>query len=99
MSFYRTLRTKKAMPLRGDGLAADRLMFDVAIVGGGPAGLSAALMLGRCRRRVVVFDLGLPRNRRAAGLHGDFTRGGIGPAEVTEIGPGGLAAVRVRPPA
>jgi thioredoxin reductase len=35
---------------------------DVVIVGAGPAGLSAALMLGRCRRSVVVFDTGKPRN-------------------------------------
>jgi thioredoxin reductase len=65
-------------------------MFDVAIVGGGPAGLSAALMLGRCRRRVVVFDLGLPRNRRSAALHGYLTRDGIPPAEFTDIGRGEL---------
>jgi thioredoxin reductase len=74
-------------------------MFDVAIVGGGPAGLSAALMLGRCRRRVVVFDLGLPRNRRSAALHGYLTRDGIAPAELTEIGRDELAqyGVELRP--
>jgi thioredoxin reductase len=51
-------------------------MFDVVVVGGGPAGLSAALMLGRCRRRVLICDVGEPRNRRAAALHGYLTRDG-----------------------
>ena len=61
-------------------------MFDVVVVGGGPAGLSAALMLGRCRRRVLVLDLGQPRNRRSHALHGYLTRDGIPPAQFTEIG-------------
>lgn len=64
----------------------DRLMFDVIVIGGGPAGLSAALMLGRCRRRVLVCDLGEPRNRRSAGLHGYLTRDGIAPSAFNEIG-------------
>ncbi len=37
------------------------LSYDAVIVGAGPAGLSAAQILGRCRRRVVVFDIGAPR--------------------------------------
>jgi thioredoxin reductase len=61
-------------------------MFDVIVVGGGPAGLSAALMLGRCRRRVLVCDLGQPRNRQSRALHGYLTRDGIAPADMTEIG-------------
>jgi thioredoxin reductase len=61
-------------------------MFDVAIVGGGPAGLSAALMLGRCRRSVLVLDLGQPRNRRSQALHGYLTRDGIAPSTLVEIG-------------
>ena|SRR5436190_7111802 len=61
-------------------------MFDVLIVGGGPAGLSAALMLGRCRRRVLVCDVGEPRNRRAAALHGYLTRDGMAPAAFNDLG-------------
>jgi thioredoxin reductase len=49
-------------------------MHDAVIIGGGPAGLSAALVLGRCRRSVLVIDSGLPRNRRAKEIHGYLTR-------------------------
>jgi len=49
---------------------------DVAVIGGGPAGLSAALMLGRCLRAVVVLDAGEHRTRRAHAIHGFPTRDG-----------------------
>jgi thioredoxin reductase len=60
--------------------------YDVLIVGGGAAGLSAAQMLGRSRRSVVVVDGGEPRNAPAAGVHGFLSRDRIGPAELLAIG-------------
>jgi thioredoxin reductase len=62
------------------------MMLDVIIVGGGPAGLSAALMLGRCRRSVLLCDAGRPRNGAARALHGYLTRDGIDPHELLRIG-------------
>src|SRR5919112_267617 len=59
---------------------------DVIIVGGGPAGLSAALILGRSRRRVLLCDDGRPRNAKSHGLHGFLTRDGILPTELLQIG-------------
>lgn len=60
-------------------------MWDAIIVGGGPAGLSAALVLGRCRRRALVLDAGHPRNERARAMHGFLSRDGIAPAEFARI--------------
>nr|WP_245192889.1 NAD(P)/FAD-dependent oxidoreductase [Amycolatopsis alba] len=60
--------------------------YDVVIIGGGAAGLSAALVLGRARRKVVVIDGGTPRNAPAAHAHGFLTRDGIPPKELLETG-------------
>lgn len=61
-------------------------MFDVVIIGAGPAGLSAAEILGRCRRHVLICDRGHQRNARSRQLNGCLTRGGIVPTELRRIG-------------
>jgi thioredoxin reductase len=59
--------------------------WEVIVVGAGPAGLSAALILGRCLRRVLVCDTGRPRNARAQALHGFLSRDGLPPLELLRI--------------
>jgi thioredoxin reductase len=61
-------------------------MYEVIIVGAGPAGLSAGLILGRCRRKVLICDDGHPRNAASHALHGFLTRDGIEPAEFLRVG-------------
>src|SRR3954471_24773826 len=60
--------------------------FEVVIIGGGAAGLSAALVLGRARRRVIVIDAGQPRNAPAAHMQGFLSRDGVPPAELLAAG-------------
>jgi thioredoxin reductase len=62
--------------------AQGRPYDDVVVVGGGAAGLSAALVLGRARRRVAVVDAGTPRNAPAAHMQGFLSRDGMPPAEL-----------------
>jgi thioredoxin reductase len=62
------------------------MSFDVVIVGGGPAGLSAALNLGRARKRVLLCDAGPRRNAAAEHIHGFVTRDGATPAEFRRAG-------------
>ncbi|WP_021599667.1 MULTISPECIES: NAD(P)/FAD-dependent oxidoreductase [Actinomadura] len=75
-------------------------MYDVIVVGGGPAGLSAALVFGRQRRRVLVIDGGRVRNAPAAEMHMYLSRDGFPPARLLELGRAELTAypsVEVRP--
>ncbi|MET3861316.1 thioredoxin reductase/SAM-dependent methyltransferase [Dietzia sp. 2505] len=60
--------------------------WDTIVIGGGAAGLSAALMLGRARRRVLVVDAGEPRNRFAAHMHGVLGHEGVDPLELLRRG-------------
>lgn len=67
-------------------IATDCQPYDVVIVGGGAAGLSAALVLGRARRRVAVVDAGSPRNAPAAHMQGFLSRDGMPPTELLATG-------------
>jgi thioredoxin reductase len=60
--------------------------YDVVVVGGGAAGLSAALVLARARRRVAVLDAGAPRNAPAAHMHGYLSRDGMSPRDLLTVG-------------
>jgi thioredoxin reductase (NADPH) len=60
--------------------------YDVVVVGGGPAGLSAALTLGRARRTVLVIDAGAPRNAPAGHVHNYLGREGTPPGSLLAIG-------------
>ena len=60
-------------------------MYDVVIVGAGPAGLSAALVLGRCSRKVLVCDNGHPRNEASHAMHGYLSRDGVPPREFLRL--------------
>ena len=60
-------------------------MLDVLILGGGPAGLQAALTLGRAQRKALVLDAGPPRNARAVEVHNFLTRDGTPPATLRAL--------------
>ncbi|MFJ9103234.1 NAD(P)/FAD-dependent oxidoreductase [Streptomyces sp. NPDC102405] len=60
--------------------------YEVIVIGGGAAGLSAALVLGRARRHTLVVDAGEPRNAPAAHMQGFLTRDGMPPAEFLALG-------------
>ncbi len=60
-------------------------VYDCIIVGGGPAGLNAAIVLGRCRRKVLVFDTEQYRNRYSKGVHNYLTRDDILPKDFLQL--------------
>lgn len=64
----------------------EEIARDVIIVGGGAAGLSAALILARSRRRVTVVDAGAPRNAPAQAVHGLLALDGLSPLELLKRG-------------
>jgi thioredoxin reductase len=70
----------------------DMNTYDVAVIGGGAAGLSAALVLSRARRVVAVIDAGEPRNAPAAHMQGFLSRDGMPPAELLAVGRDEVAA-------
>jgi len=60
-------------------------IYDCIIVGGGPAGLNAAIILGRCRRKVLIFDTEQYRNRHSHGIHNYLTRDDILPHDFLQL--------------
>jgi thioredoxin reductase len=60
-------------------------MYDVTIIGGGPAGLSAALLLGRCMRKTIVFNTGEHRNALSHAMNGFISRDGTDPREFLKL--------------
>jgi thioredoxin reductase len=67
------------------------VLFDSIIIGGGPAGLNAALVLGRARRNIILFDNNKPGNAVTHASHGFITRDGISPSEFRQIAYGELS--------
>lgn len=70
--------------------------YDVVVIGGGAAGLSGALTLGRARRTVLVLDAGNPRNSPATGVHNYLTSEGVAPGDLLAAGRAEVAGYGVR---
>ncbi|MEU8527564.1 MULTISPECIES: NAD(P)/FAD-dependent oxidoreductase [Streptomyces] len=81
--------------MNADNAHAAGERYDVVVVGGGAAGLSAALVLGRSRRTTLVIDAGAPRNAPAAHMQGYLSRDGMSPAEFLAAGRREIAAYGV----
>src|SRR5690606_36837606 len=73
------------MMLRKKEAVMGENIYDVIIIGGSYAGLSAALQLGRARRRVLIIDEGLRRNRFASRSHGFLTQDGTDPTLIAAV--------------
>lgn len=65
---------------------SERMQADVVVIGGGAAGLAAAIALARSRRSVIVVDAAHPRNERSAGAHNVLGQEGVAPAELLARG-------------
>lgn len=81
---------------QAENVQAEPLQADVVVVGGGAAGLAAAIALARSRRAVVVVDAGQPRNAPAAGAHNVLGHEGIAPLELLARGRAEAEAYGVR---
>lgn len=66
-------------------IGVDEMILDCVVIGGGPAGLNASLILGRARQNIILFDDNQPRNAVTNKSHGFITRDGISPTEFREI--------------
>jgi thioredoxin reductase len=66
--------------------AVEQAPYDAVIVGGGPAGLTCAIFLGRYRRRVLVIDDARPRNYASRGVHGFLGQNGFAPGKLLDRG-------------
>ena len=86
-----TFRSRRGlkMSLNNDAQASNSSVmqeYDVIVIGGSFAGLSAALQVARAHRQVLIIDAGQPRNRFATAAHGFLGQDGQSPAEIAQIG-------------
>ncbi|MFJ1616898.1 NAD(P)/FAD-dependent oxidoreductase [Streptomyces sp. NPDC088249] len=88
--------TKVTNEQNDDTQQAGDEVHDVVVIGAGAAGLNAALLLGRARRKVAVIDAGEPRNAPASHMHGFLSRDGLSPATLLELGRAEIARYGVR---